>query len=184
MENNSFSCCFTGYRPNKFPFKLEDGNYKCREFENLLYETILELLSNGCDTFYCGMAMGFDIMAGEAVSFCKKAEKFKDTKLICVIPYEGQEAAFPDPWKTRYKNLLDVSDQSILISDRYFRGCYQKRNVFMVDNSDYVLTWWDGKSGGTKNTVNYAEKLERQIINLYPKLQTTPSLTTFNEIVL
>jgi uncharacterized phage-like protein YoqJ len=129
------------------------------------------------------MAMGFDIMAGEAVSFCKRAEKFKDTKLICVIPYEGQENLFEESWKVRYKNLLESADQIILISDRYFRGCYQKRNVFMVNNSDCVLTWWDGKSGGTKNTLNYAEKLQREIINLYTKLQKPPSPAVFEEVI-
>ena len=36
----------------------------------------------------------------------------------------------------------------------------------MVDNSDFVLTWFDGKSGGTKNTVDYAFNKGRKIFNL------------------
>ena len=36
----------------------------------------------------------------------------------------------------------------------------------MVDNSDYVVTWFDGKRGGTENTLKYAAKKRRHIINL------------------
>ena len=40
----------------------------------------------------------------------------------------------------------------------------------MVDNSDYVITWFDGQSGGTKNTIRYAKKIGRQIFNIYENL--------------
>ena len=36
----------------------------------------------------------------------------------------------------------------------------------MVDNSDFVVCWYDGKSGGTKNTLKYAAKKHRFIINI------------------
>ena len=36
----------------------------------------------------------------------------------------------------------------------------------MVDNSDYVVTWFDGKHGGTENTLKYAAKKRRHIINI------------------
>ena len=40
------------------------------------------------------------------------------------------------------------------------------RNRFMVDNSDYVLTWFDGAAGGTKSTILYALKKDKRVINL------------------
>ena len=36
----------------------------------------------------------------------------------------------------------------------------------MDDNSDFVVCWYDGKKGGTLNTIKYAQKLNRYIINL------------------
>lgn len=45
----------------------------------------------------------------------------------------------------------------------------------MVDKSDYVLTWFDGKRGGTMETLNYAAKKRREVINLY----RSPQLTLF-----
>ena len=36
----------------------------------------------------------------------------------------------------------------------------------MVDNCDYLITWYDGKPGGTKNTIDYALKLQRYVFNI------------------
>ena len=36
----------------------------------------------------------------------------------------------------------------------------------MVDNSDFVITWFDGQSGGTASTLSYAQKCGKRIINL------------------
>ena len=53
-----------------------------------------------------------------------------------------------------------------MLSKEYHAGCYQNRNKFMVDSSDYVVTWYDGKQGGTRNTLNYAQKKKRYIVNV------------------
>ena len=34
------------------------------------------------------------------------------------------------------------------------------RNLQIVDNCDYLLAFWDGKSRGTKFAIDYAEKKE------------------------
>ena len=41
----------------------------------------------------------------------------------------------------------------------------QKRNKYMVDQSDLVIAVWDGKKvGGTWNTIKYAKSKEKQVI--------------------
>lgn len=44
-----------------------------------------------------------------------------------------------------------------------------KRNEQMVDMADSVLAVWDGKSTGTKNTVNYAAKQHKPISLITPQ---------------
>ena len=44
----------------------------------------------------------------------------------------------------------------------------QKRNEYMVNNSDYVIAVWDGKPSGTGNTVRYAESKGKTIITIKP----------------
>lgn len=166
MEKKTFSCCFTGYRPQKFPFPLEGSNPAYTEFENRLITAVLELAKEGCRTFYSGMAMGFDIIAAECVLLAAELNDFRDVKLVCALPFKEQAASFPPPWKSRYDEILSRADEIILISDKYYRNCYFDRNRFLVDNSDCVLTWYDGSAGGTKNTLGYAKSIGRKIINL------------------
>ena len=46
---------------------------------------------------------------------------------------------------------------------RYGRGAPLKRNQEMVDMADSVLVIWDGKSRGTKFTMDYAQKVGKQM---------------------
>ena len=82
------------------------------------------------------------------------------------MPFIEQSKSFPKEWQQRYNDILTKADEVILTSDKYFSSCYMRRNRFMVDNSDFVVTWFDGKSGGTKSTMDYARRLDRTVINL------------------
>ena len=164
--NSGYKCCFTGYRPSKFPFKLSVNNEEYIKFENNLVKGILDLVNEGCNVFYSGMAMGFDIIAAETVLLLKKSNIIGDIKLISVLPFETQGDGFDDFWQKKFDFILENCDEKIVLSKDYFKGCYQVRNKYMVDNSDFVLTWFDGKSGGTKNTIDYAVKNYRKIFNV------------------
>lgn len=167
MEKDFKSCCFTGYRPQKFPFPLSKESEEYIRFENKLLDAIFTLPKENYYRFYTGGAMGFDIIAAEIVLLLRDAPRVNcSIELYCALPFLDQSQAYDEHWKKRYENILNSADNVILISDKYYPGCYQKRNEFMVDNSDVVLTWFDGKTGGTKNTLNYAARKGRQIINL------------------
>lgn len=177
--NQFYSCCFTGYRPEKFPFSLTDKNTDYIKFENNLLEEILKLAEEGCRTFYCGMAMGFDLVAAEAVLTVKNAFK-EPLKLICIMPFKGQDYGFTPYWQEKFNTVLNSADKVICLSDKYFKGCYQKRNIYMVDNSDYVITWFDGQKGGTDNTIKYALKIGRQVFNIFENPQNLGIQTELN----
>ena len=166
LSDRFLSCCFTGYRPQKFPFPLSKSDERYVSFENSLISKISELISEGCLTFYTGMAMGFDIIAAECVLSVSALMKNHAVRLICAIPFLDQAKGYPPEWKERYNNILAKADGAVLISDKYYPKCYYDRNRFMVDNSDFVLTWFDGSAGGTKNTVDYANWALRKVINI------------------
>ncbi len=160
-------CCFTGYRPKKLPFKITDTETReYKKFENAVLEELLKICSLGVNTFYTGMAMGFDIFAAELVIAIKNAYK-TPVRLVCVLPFKEQGEDYPMEWKHRFDNILKNCDEKIVLAEEYSRGSYQKRNMFMVDNTDCVLTWYDGKKGGTRNTIDYALKKGRYIFNAY-----------------
>ncbi len=167
MKENSKVCCFTGYRPRKFPFPISNKSNEYIKFENNLFDVIFGLPDKeGCYTFYTGMAMGFDIIAAELVLLLKKAYKKAKIKLICVLPFKTQAAKYYPEWKQRYDKIIKEADEVICLAESYYPSVYQVRNEYMVDTSDIVVTWFDGQSGGTKNTLNYAAAKGKQIINV------------------
>lgn len=166
MKNNSFTCSFTGYRPQKLPFSSKPCDPAFVEFENRITETIISLVNEGCDTFISGMAMGFDMIAAQCVLTVKEIMNNRIIDLVCALPFTEQAKNYPVPWKEKYERILEKCDRAILLSDNYHRSCYMQRNRFMVDNSDIVMTYYNGLPGGTKNTLEYAEKKGRRIINL------------------
>ena len=116
MNEETLSCCFTGYRPQKFPFRLDATSKEYIDFENRLFGKIAELINCGCDTFYTGMAMGFDIIAAECVLAAAKAMPNYAVRLICAVPFLDQSKKFPSSWQERYDAIMAQADQTVIIS--------------------------------------------------------------------
>jgi len=161
------SCAFTGYRPEKFPFELDPYSYEYKDFMRDLQIKIIDLIMAGVDTFYCGCARGFDIIAGEVIAKYKRDFKIK---LIAVVPFPKMAEDWSIVWQIRLQNILAAADEKIVISDEYKRGVYSERNRYMVDNSEYIITYFDGQKGGTETTLNYAKKKGLTVFNISKKL--------------
>ena len=153
-KNNQFdinkSCCFTGHRIIKND--LNEKNLYC----------LIEKLTEKYQIFYVGMALGFDTLCCEILVNLKQK---KDIKIIACIPCELQDKYFNNKQKKQYKNLLTKVDKKIYLSREYTPYCMMKRNMFMVDNSSLVVCYLNQETGGTKNTVNYALKQGKRVLN-------------------
>ena len=149
-DKRQHRCCFTGHRPNKL-------DYSENEIKPLLKTAIDNAISDGYVTFITGMAEGVDIWAAEIV--LEKKKENKDLHLICAIPNPGFEKRRSQYEKERYEYIIKNADYVTTISDNYYRACYQKRNIWMVDHSSLVIAVFNGTASGTKNTVDYAKKL-------------------------
>lgn len=51
--------------------------------------------------------------------------------------------------------------------DKYGRQAPLVRNRLIVDNCDCLIAFWDGKSHGTKYTLDYAEKTGKPVKIVY-----------------
>ena len=160
------TCCFTGYRPEKFPFELYSDTKEYLDFENKVYSAVFSLANEGITKFYCGMAMGFDIIAAQAVLALREAKQDTAIELVCVKPFEEQSKNFSDFWKEKYEEIIKQADSVIVMGNGYYKGCFHKRNCYMVDSSDVVLTFFDGQKGGTGSTLSYANKKGKRIVNI------------------
>lgn len=136
------SCAFTGHRTLLSTFSKDE-----------LFERVLSLVKEGVDTFYNGMAMGFDLIAAETV--LKIKETYKNVKLIACIPCYGQERYFSERDKVRYVEILKRADEKKVLSEIYTPDCMLKRNRYMSDNADVLIAYLYENRGGTAYTVNY-----------------------------
>lgn len=143
------TCCFTGHRVIKKDFDIEN-----------LEKVIKKVIKNGYKTFLVGMALGFDTLVFQTLLNFKQY----NIDIIACVPCKDQNKYFNKNQKTTYNKLIEKADKVVYVSDEYFDGCMQKRNRYMVDNSSILIAYLYSNMGGTKYTVNYAEKQGKNII--------------------
>lgn len=156
------TCCFSGYRIEKMPFRNEDCP-AARELFAALDAAVAEAAADGCTRFLSGMSTGFDLWAAEAVL---RARAALPVQLLCAVPFDGQADRFPLEWKRRFNRCLLAADKVYALSRSYHAGCFAARNRFMVDASSRIICYYDGRSGGTAQTVHMAEQSGLKIVNL------------------
>lgn len=131
-----------------------------------LKSIILELYAKGYNNYYCGMAMGFDLLSAEVV-LSLKAE-YKELRLIAVVPYRNQDERFSFADKKRYQSILSRADETILLCENYHQGCLLRRNDYMLAHSSQVIAYFDGENkGGTFYTCRNAQTKDLPVINLF-----------------
>jgi uncharacterized phage-like protein YoqJ len=168
IRHKESTVSFTGHRPDKFGGYHEDTEIIERikvELENKIDQAIFL----GYNTFISGMAIGVDTWAAEIV--LEKKKEHPDIKLVCAIPFVGQERRWQFPSIKRYNNIIDNGDEIVIVSDgSYSVEKMMIRNEWMVDNSNIVIAVWDGTKGGTANCVRYAKKEKREIWHIDPEV--------------
>lgn len=160
-----YRVAFTGYRPSKLPFFGEDDPL-CAALKVRINAEIQKLAEDGAVEFYSGMALGVDIWSAELVLELKKT--YPEIQLIAMLPCRNQDAKWNLRDKERYHSVLDQCDKVMCLNESYTDGCMLQRNRALVDISDVLIAVFDGKSGGTKYTVDYAHSRGRDIRFISP----------------
>lgn len=160
-----YNVSFTGHRPEKLPYFSEDDPM-CVDMKQRLKTQIEELIIEGADSFYTGMARGVDTWCAEIVIELKR--KYPGINLTAVIPCKTQTSGWNAEDTSRYESILKHCDKTIYTSTAYSKSCMLKRDRALVDLCDVLVAVFDGTKGGTKYTVDYAEKVHRKVIIIPP----------------
>ena len=147
------SCAFTGHRT------LEK-----KVTRQIVQDRIELLVKEGITTFYCGLAMGFDLLAGEAVLELKKEYPF--LRLIGCVPCEGQEKNFSPKDKLRYQAVRGACNEVVVLYNEYRPWCFHARNDYMCENADMALAYLTKETGGTAYTVQAFKKAGKPVVFL------------------
>ncbi len=175
-SKNIKSVCFTGHRPTKL------GGYAANPIslwvKQELHEAIERAAKKGVKTFISGGALGVDQWAAEIVIKVRteRPKSYgtfeKPIELVIARPFPSQPNKWPQESKRQYEKLLQRADRIIEVSDDpYASWKLQKRNEWMVDNSDAVIAVWDGSQSGTGNCVKYAMKQKKPVLVIDPVKQ-------------
>lgn len=149
-EDISRAAAVTGHR------KLDGGLD-----ENRLKNILEELIKKGINTFYLGLATGFDTVCFQTLYRLKTQYEIK---LIGCAPYRGQSERWGEEDRKTYRKMCGNLDELTILSEHYTPYCMHERNRYMVDRAGTVVAFLKRRSGGTYYTVQYARQKERNIV--------------------
>lgn len=116
-----------------------------------------------------GLALGVDQL------FVQVALELK-IPVLAAVPCLEQESKWPKASKDLYYELLSnpLVTQYVVTPTYYTSSVMQIRNEYMVDNCDLLLAVFNGTRGGTKNCIDYARCVGKQIEFIDPEAWRKP----------
>lgn len=154
MNEKILTCAFTGHRPEKLPWGSNEDDERCAALKLKIAQAAETAYNEGFRRFICGMARGCDMYFFDAVVSLR--ERFCDVRIEAALPFEDQNAGWSEADAARWEAAIRSCDAVVLVSKEYHSRCYGRRNRYMVDNADLLISVYDGSGGGTGQTVNYA----------------------------
>ncbi len=148
----------TGHRPKYLGLDYSETS------NNLLTKFIAEIINTLTVTrIISGGATGFDqALAETSISL--------NIPLTVAVPFPSFHSKWPPSGIKRFNNILQKADVVHTVSpDPYNNSKFILRDKWMVDNCDMVIALYDIKntSSGTGATVRYAEKLKKEVYNIW-----------------
>lgn len=164
------SVAFTGYRPQKLPFGNNPNHPDAIKLRASLKTEYDNFIQAGFRRFYTGGAIGSDMMAAEVILELKEeyADRVKIGHFLC-LPCLEHDSKWGWQDKERLERIAEKSNVIYVNEKPYFNGCMQMRNCYMVDASLFLLAVYDGQSGGTRNTVEYAKSKGHKVFVINPR---------------
>lgn len=165
MNLKRTTICFTGHRPKDL------NGYEAKDNRELLWtlqrEIIRSIEEDGVTEFINGVALGIDQWAALIVINLKRT--YSEIRLVSAVPCLEHNNKWLPESKKIWQYIINNSDEVVQITnEKYTPSCMQKRNVYMVDRADKVLSVWNGNPGGTGNCIKYARSKNKEIKNVNP----------------
>ena len=134
--------------------------------ESKLYELLRIIMQKefGEVEFLVGRNGDFDLMAASVIRKLKKETGNENAFLSLVLPYETAELRNNIESFESYYDSIEICEAS---ADCNFKYAIVARNRDMIDRSDMVVVYVENESGGAYQSLKYAEKNQKRVINLY-----------------
>ena len=149
-----FTVAFFGHRYIDNPFRIEE------RLEEHIYRLLAE---KEYVDFLVGRDGEFDQFASSAVLRIRKRYRDDNSSLILVLPYARAEYLNNEESYHDYYSDVEISYAA---SVAHPKAAIQIRNREMVDRADLILCCIEREKGGAWQTIQYAIKQGKTVINL------------------
>lgn len=130
--------------------------YQSSPIATKLKTVIEELIGEGATEFYVGGYGNFDSLVASSVREAKSAHP--DIRLVLIIPYLNRQYETDGYDEVLYPPLESVP----------LRFSISKRNEWMVDQADVVISYVTHEWGGAYTALTYASRKKKRIISVVP----------------
>ena len=138
--------------------------------ENLLEEQIRKLIDeNEYVDFLVGRNGDFDQCVSSSVLRVRKNHRDDNSALVLVLPYPTAEYLNNENYFYDYYTDVEISHAA---SVAHPKSANQIRNREMVDRADLIICYIEYEKGGAWQTVEYALKQGKAVINLANENET------------
>ena len=169
MRGKHSACSFTGHRPGKLPWGMNEADPRCQNLKKRLWDAVEGAYQEGIRHFICGMALGCDLFFAEEV--LRLRQMHPEVTLEAAIPCLTQADGWPAVQQRRYRAIVEQCDFETVVQEKYSSTCMQRRDRYMVDHSSMLIAVFDGLPGGTCYTVQYAIEQGINVVDLPAVLQ-------------
>ena len=152
-----YTVSFFGHREIDNPFETED------QLEDLIKSL---LAAKDYVEFLVGRNGEFDQLVSSTIRRIKRTYRDDNSALVLVLPYPTAEYESNVQSFQEYYDEVEICQSSANI---HFKGAIQQRNREMVNRSDLVICDVSHNYGGGFQTMQYAKKKDKPIINLNDK---------------
>ncbi len=133
--------------------------------EDKIEEFVRDLISSKeYVDFLVGRDGDFDQIVSSSILRVKKNVFDANSSLIWVLPYETAEYRNNTESFESYYDDVEICQESAVA---HFKGAIQIRNRYMVDRADLLICYVEKESGGAYQTMQYAIKKGKKVINIY-----------------
>ncbi|NLJ58696.1 MAG: DUF1273 domain-containing protein [Tissierellia bacterium] len=158
------TCCFIDCS-NYGNLSMPSEDY-ARNFRHKLKEIIENLINNfNVSHFISGMELGFEQTSAEILNELKV--KYPKVTLEAVLPYENFSINWNEEERDKYYSLMQNIDKETLLQYHYTKDCIRKRNIFMVNKSNYLILL-SSDTSEIYNFILYAKHNKKAVFIIQP----------------
>lgn len=153
----TYTVAFFGHRYIADPYAVEQ----------LLEEPLRNLINNKVYVnFLVGRNGEFDQCVSSTIHRIQRQYREDNSSLTLVLPYPTAEYSHN---KTEFHTYYTDVEISYAASKAHPKNALQIRNRELVDRADLIICYVEKPQGGAYQTIRYAQKQRKNIINLFEK---------------